>query len=108
MARFAHPDYSIDISLPTECDDEYWTTPDGEPLFKQPPDKPSKIAAFNCYIRLTQITTQTHRTIVGLCILVLSCNANVVSYVVCREHPHLPSAGRRKRARVEVADRDRA
>ena len=108
MAIFADLDHSIDVKLPTECDDEYWTTPEGESLFKQPLGKPSKVAAFNCYIRLTQIMTLAHRTIVGLFILVLSCNANVLSSVVCREHPLGPIAVRHKRARVEVTDRDRA
>ena len=108
MILFIHLGYSIDINLPTECDDEYWTTPDGEPLFKQPPDKPSKIASFNCHIRLNQIMTLAHRTIVGVRFLVPPCNANVLSFVVFCEHHHDPRAERLKRARVEGAHCDRA
>ena len=56
---------SIDVALPTECDDEYWLTPEGKPLFKQPPDTPSKVTAFVCLIRLGQILALAMRTIVG-------------------------------------------
>ena len=56
---------SFDLPLPTECDDEYWLTPDGEPLFKQPPGKPSKVSAFVCMIRLGQIVAFAMRTIVS-------------------------------------------
>ncbi|KAM5544366.1 hypothetical protein V8D89_002026 [Ganoderma adspersum] len=56
-------DEDFDIALPTECDDEYWLTPEGEPLFKQPPGKPSKVTAFVCMLRLGQILAFTMRTI---------------------------------------------
>ena len=55
---------SFDIDLPTECDDEYWTNPDPEQAFKQPPGKPSKVAFFNCFVRLHQILAFAMRTIV--------------------------------------------
>ncbi|KAH9926296.1 fungal-specific transcription factor domain-containing protein [Epithele typhae] len=56
-------DEDIDVGLPVECDDEYWLDELGKPSFKQPAGKPSKVAAFNCYIRLTQILLFAIRTI---------------------------------------------
>ena len=55
----------MDLALPTECDDEYWLTPEGEPSFKQPPGKPSKITAFVCVLKLGQILSFAMRTIVS-------------------------------------------
>lgn len=57
---------SFDIDLPTECDDEFWTNTEPELAFKQPPGKPSKVAFFNCYVRLHQILAFAMRTIVRL------------------------------------------
>ena len=59
-----HPP-SIDCEYPVECDDEYWLTPEGKPLFKQPPEKPSKVSAFVYSIRLGQILAFALRTIVS-------------------------------------------
>ncbi|KAH9926304.1 uncharacterized protein BXZ73DRAFT_49447 [Epithele typhae] len=56
-------DEDIDVGLPMECDDEYWLDDLGKPSFKQPDGKPSKITAFNCYIRLSQILLFAVRTI---------------------------------------------
>ena len=56
---------SCDLALPTECDDEYWLTPEGEPLFKQPPGKPSRVTTFVCMLRLAQILAFAVRTIVS-------------------------------------------
>ncbi|KAI1785161.1 fungal-specific transcription factor domain-containing protein [Ganoderma leucocontextum] len=56
-------DEDFDLALPTECDDEYWLTSEGEPLFKQPPGKPSKVTAFVCMIRLGQMLAFAMRTI---------------------------------------------
>ncbi|PIL25446.1 transcription factor [Ganoderma sinense ZZ0214-1] len=56
-------DEDFDIGLPTECDDEYWLTPEGEPLFQQPPGKPSKVTAFVCMLRMCQILAFAMRTI---------------------------------------------
>ncbi|KAM5544144.1 hypothetical protein V8D89_002193 [Ganoderma adspersum] len=39
-------DEDFDLVLPSECDDEYWLTPEGEPLFKQPAGEPSKVSGF--------------------------------------------------------------
>ena len=56
---------SFDTDLPTECDDEYWAASDAGPAFKQPPGKPSKVAFFNCFVRLHQILAFAMRTIVS-------------------------------------------
>lgn len=57
--------YRFDAELPLEVDDEYWETEGPEKVFQQPPGKPSKIAAFNSYLKLTQIVAYAMRTIVG-------------------------------------------
>ncbi|KAK2464353.1 hypothetical protein APHAL10511_003810 [Amanita phalloides] len=44
-----------DQDYPIECDDEYWERPDPSKNFQQPPDKPSTISYFNCYILLMEI-----------------------------------------------------
>ncbi|KAM5544333.1 hypothetical protein V8D89_001993 [Ganoderma adspersum] len=56
-------DEDFDLALPTECDDEYWLTSDGDPLFKQPPGKPSKVSGFVYLLRLGQIMAFANRTI---------------------------------------------
>ncbi|KAI0628214.1 fungal-specific transcription factor domain-containing protein [Trametes polyzona] len=55
-----------DVTLPIECDDEYWISDDPERAFKQPPDKPSKVTYWNCTIRLFRIIAYTSRTIFSL------------------------------------------
>ena len=57
--------YSFDLALPTECDDEYWFTPEGEPSFEQPPDKPSTVTAFVYALKLGQILAFAMRTVVS-------------------------------------------
>lgn len=47
--------FSFDVELPIECDDEYWETEDPARAFKQPAGKPSRIAFFNCNIRLNNL-----------------------------------------------------
>lgn len=47
-------------------DDEYWETEDPEKAFHQPSGKPSTIAAFNSYIKLTQIAAYALRNLVRL------------------------------------------
>ncbi|KAI0749212.1 fungal-specific transcription factor domain-containing protein [Daedaleopsis nitida] len=59
-------DEDFDIDLPTECDDEYWAGGESEPPFKQPPGKPSRIAFFNCFVRLHQILAFAMRTIYSI------------------------------------------
>ena len=68
--------------MPTECDDEYWLTPDGEPLFKQPPGKPSKVTAFVCMLRLGQILAFSMRTIVSEVSAVSQHEADICSTVL--------------------------
>lgn len=38
-----------------ECDDEYWDTPNPDLMFVQPPDTPSILTGFVCYLRLCEI-----------------------------------------------------
>ncbi|KAG6849642.1 hypothetical protein H0H93_006646 [Arthromyces matolae] len=52
-----------DVDLPIECDDEYWEHSDPAIAFTQPPDKPSSISFFNCYIRLMDIMAYAMRAI---------------------------------------------
>lgn len=56
--------YSIDADLPIAVDDEYWFTDDGQELFQQPANKPSKIQFFTAYIQLLQIVVFSLRTVV--------------------------------------------
>ena len=58
--------FSFDLDLPLECDDEYW---DNE--FQQPPDKPSSITFFNCFLRLMDILAYAMRLIVSQIVLEL-------------------------------------
>jgi len=55
---------SFDVDLPIEVDDEYWEHPDPEQMFKQPPGKPSVVAWFNNYLKLSRILAFALRTIV--------------------------------------------
>ena len=56
---------SFDLDLPLEVDDEYWERhQDTKNGFEQPPSIPSRIAAFNHFIKLTQIMAFTLRTMV--------------------------------------------
>ncbi|KAJ6449377.1 fungal-specific transcription factor domain-containing protein [Mycena sanguinolenta] len=45
----------FDVQMPTECDDEYWEHEDPAQAFRQPPDKPSRVAFFNAYLQLSNI-----------------------------------------------------
>lgn len=60
---------SFDLDLPLEVDDEYWDT---DKTFEQPSNILSRIAAFNHFIKLTQIMAFTVRTMV--CVLCLRWN----------------------------------
>jgi hypothetical protein len=56
---------SFDLDLPLEVDDEYWEgRQDSEKIFEQSRGIPSRIAAFNHFIKLTQIMAFTMRTMV--------------------------------------------
>ncbi|KAI0701459.1 fungal-specific transcription factor domain-containing protein [Cerioporus squamosus] len=59
---FLHDD-DIDVDLPTEVDDEYWTTSASDEPPRQPEGKPSKAAALVAFIRLTRILASALRTI---------------------------------------------
>ncbi|THH13554.1 hypothetical protein EW146_g6678 [Bondarzewia mesenterica] len=52
-----------DVDFPTECDDMYWTHPDPEQAFKQPPGKPCKVSFFISLLKLSQIQSCALRTI---------------------------------------------
>ncbi|GJE89778.1 fungal specific transcription factor domain-containing protein [Phanerochaete sordida] len=56
----------FDVDYPIECDDEYWLTDNPQNAFKQPPRKPSSMAYFNWYLKLTQIQARALRTIYSL------------------------------------------
>ncbi|KAJ3558753.1 hypothetical protein NM688_g738 [Phlebia brevispora] len=59
-------DEDFDVDYVIECDDEYWYNEKGEPVFKQPPGKPSFISFFNSLIRLNQILGCVLRTIYAI------------------------------------------
>ncbi|KAI0092322.1 fungal-specific transcription factor domain-containing protein [Irpex rosettiformis] len=67
---FGHPcsinDEDFDVDLPIVCDDEYWEQDDPGRQFQQPKGKPSKVAYFNCLLRLSQIHSYTLRTIYSI------------------------------------------
>ncbi|KAI0250357.1 fungal-specific transcription factor domain-containing protein [Lactifluus subvellereus] len=45
----------LDVEYPLEVDDEFWENNDPQLAFRQPPDRRSTIAAFNLWLRLTDI-----------------------------------------------------
>ncbi|KAJ7598696.1 hypothetical protein C8J56DRAFT_881289 [Mycena floridula] len=55
--------WCFDIDMPIDCDDEYWESPDPELAFKQPPNEPSKISFFICFIRIADLTASVLRTL---------------------------------------------
>ncbi|KAI0319726.1 fungal-specific transcription factor domain-containing protein [Amylostereum chailletii] len=69
-AAFGRPcaiqEEDIDVDLPAECDDEYWTHPDPAQAFKQPAGKPSKASFFIASIKLHQIQGTILRTIYSI------------------------------------------
>ncbi|KAA1476284.1 hypothetical protein DENSPDRAFT_806964 [Dentipellis sp. KUC8613] len=56
----------FDIDFPVECDDEYWTHPDPELAFKQPPGKETYMSYFICFLKLNQILAFALRTIYSI------------------------------------------
>ena len=82
--------HSHDLDFLIECDDEYWISPDGQPLFEQPPDKPSKVSAFNCLIRLTQVLALVHRTLVSTCASVYLRSLTFIYFILYSIRPSLP------------------
>ncbi|KDR72397.1 hypothetical protein GALMADRAFT_126549 [Galerina marginata CBS 339.88] len=59
-------DEDFDLDLPIDCDDEYWDNDDPAKRFKQPPNKPSSMAAFILFIKLHQILAFSLRTIYSI------------------------------------------
>ncbi|KAF5359371.1 hypothetical protein D9756_003609 [Leucocoprinus leucothites] len=59
-------DEDFDVDLPIGCDDEYWEHPDPEKRWKQPPGKPSLVAAFLCFLKLNQVLAFSLRTIYSI------------------------------------------
>ncbi|KAJ6489950.1 fungal-specific transcription factor domain-containing protein [Mycena sanguinolenta] len=58
--------YDFDVQMPTECDDEYWEHEDSAQAFRQPLGKPSQVAFFNSYLRLSNILASVLQTIYPL------------------------------------------
>ncbi|KAF8578958.1 hypothetical protein K439DRAFT_1620942 [Ramaria rubella] len=58
--------FSIDVGLPLEIDDEYWSTPDANGTsgsLGQPAKRPSTISGFNVYVELSAIYDWTMRSL---------------------------------------------
>ncbi|KAF9465075.1 fungal-specific transcription factor domain-containing protein [Collybia nuda] len=56
----------FDIDLPLEVDDEYWESEDPCEAFRQPPEIPAKVGAFNLFIKLSQIVAFALKTTYAL------------------------------------------
>jgi hypothetical protein len=56
---------SINAEYPLEVDDDFWENDDPQLAFRQPPDKPSTVVAFNLWLRLTDIVAFTMHSFVG-------------------------------------------
>ncbi|KAL0948933.1 hypothetical protein HGRIS_009040 [Hohenbuehelia grisea] len=59
-------DEDYDLDLPIECDDEYWAASDQNAAFQQPAGKPSKVAFFTSYIKLSQLLGMTLSTVYAI------------------------------------------
>ncbi|KAJ7255797.1 fungal-specific transcription factor domain-containing protein [Mycena haematopus] len=55
-----------DMQMPTECDDEYWEHEDPAQAFRQPLGKPSQVAFFNSYLRLSNILASVLQVVYSL------------------------------------------
>lgn len=53
----------IDADLPVACDDEYWDTGNPDTVFKQPAHKPSKLAFFAHYVKITDVLAHALSTL---------------------------------------------
>ncbi|KAF9454031.1 hypothetical protein P691DRAFT_657228 [Macrolepiota fuliginosa MF-IS2] len=62
----AMQDEDFDADLLIECDDEYWECEDPAQNWKQPLGKPSKVTAFNLFLRLCEILAFTLRTLYSI------------------------------------------
>ncbi|KAJ8073924.1 Gypsy retrotransposon integrase-like protein 1 [Marasmius tenuissimus] len=54
---------NFDCELPSECDDEYWETPDPGQAFVQPAGKPSVLSFFVTFLKLLDIIGFAQRTL---------------------------------------------
>ncbi|KAJ4482473.1 fungal-specific transcription factor domain-containing protein, partial [Lentinula aciculospora] len=59
-------DEDFDLDLPIDCDDEFWLPSNSEEPFKQPPDKPSKIAFIISFLEVSFILSYALRTIYSI------------------------------------------
>ncbi|KAF9263340.1 hypothetical protein L218DRAFT_959361 [Marasmius fiardii PR-910] len=59
-------DEDYDQEFPLDCDDEYWEDSDPDLAFKQPPNKPSTISCFICYLKLCEILAFALRTLYSI------------------------------------------
>jgi hypothetical protein len=73
---------SIDVDLPLEVDDDYWTAPDPTQAFQQPPDKPSQATAFIKLLKLSSIIAYTLQTIVSPSKMTIVNCSNSFQYAV--------------------------
>jgi hypothetical protein len=56
---------SSNVEYPLEVDDDFWENDDPQLAFRQPPDKPSTIAVFNLWLRLTDFTASALHSFVS-------------------------------------------
>ena len=56
--------HSFDLDLPLEVDDEYFESPNPALAFKQPPNKPARVAYFAAATKMSRILGYALRTIV--------------------------------------------
>ncbi|KAI0682881.1 fungal-specific transcription factor domain-containing protein [Cytidiella melzeri] len=59
-------DEDYDVEFPIECDDEYWLDTEGNALFQQPAEKPSKLTFFKYFLRLKRIHVFALRTVYAI------------------------------------------
>lgn len=57
---------SFTAEYPLEVDDDFWENDDPQLAFRQPPDTPSTVAAFNLWLRLTDFTASALHRFVSL------------------------------------------
>ncbi|GJE89791.1 fungal specific transcription factor domain-containing protein [Phanerochaete sordida] len=56
----------FDVDYPADCDDEYFLTDDPKTAFKQPSSRPSSIAQFVWYLKLSRINARALRELYSL------------------------------------------
>lgn len=58
--------HSFDLDLPLEVDDQYFESADPAQAFKQPLDKPARVAYFTAATKMSRILGYALRTIVRI------------------------------------------